>query len=163
MLSAQVRLMLPEYASGPQIMSRKNGHSILPDQASAVPFRRYGERVEFCLITTSSGRWAFPKGYIDAGESPEQTALKEALEEAGLHGRIVGTPLVGYRTGKNGNSKRVVALLMEVSVCDAQWEEAKLRQRRWVSQDEAQALLDRGALHACLEVAQDRLQLAKAS
>ena len=144
-------------------MSRKNGRPILPDQASAVPFRRYGERVEFCLITTSSGRWGFPKGYIDAGESPEQTALKEALEEAGLHGRIVGKPLVGYRTDKNGNSKRVVALLMEVSVCDDQWEEARVRRRRWVSQNEARELLDRGALQACLQVAQDRLQLAKAS
>ncbi len=144
-------------------MPRKNGHSISPDQASAVPFRRYGERVEFCLITTSAGRWGFPKGYIDSGESLEQTALKEALEEAGLHGRILGTPLVGYRTDKNGHSKKVVALLMEVSDCDDKWEEAKLRKRRWVSQDEAQELLNRGYLQACLEVAQDRLLHAEAS
>ncbi len=144
-------------------MPRKNGHSISPNQASAVPFRRYGEGVEFCLITTSAGRWGFPKGYIDRGESPEQTALKEALEEAGLHGRIVGTPLVCYRTNKNGRSKKVVALLMEVSDCDDQWDEVKLRQRRWVSQDEAQELLNRGYLQACLEVAQDRLRHAEAS
>ena len=138
-------------------MARTNGHPILPDQASAVPFRRDGEGVEFCLITTSAGRWGFPKGYIDAGESPEETALKEALEEAGLHGRIVGTPLVCYRTDKNGNSKKVVAMLMEVTRCDDQWDEARLRQRRWVSQHEAQRLLNQ-ALQACLEVAQDRLQ-----
>ena len=139
-------------------MPRTNGHPISPDQASAVPFRRFGEGVEFCLITTSAGRWGFPKGYIDAGESPEQTALKEALEEAGLHGRIVGTPLVCYRTDKNGDSKKVVAMLMEVTRCDDQWDEARLRQRRWVSQNEAQGLLNRESLQACLEVAQDRLQ-----
>ncbi len=144
-------------------MPRNNGHPILPDQASAVPFRRFGERVEFCVITTSAGRWGFPKGYIDAGESPEETALKEALEEAGLHGQILGTPLVCYKTDKNGNSKKVVALLMEVSRCDDQWDEARLRQRRWVSQDEARELLSRGPLQACLEVAEDRLHESKAS
>ena len=144
-------------------MSRKNGHPISPDQASAVPFRRHGNRVEFCLITTSSGRWGFPKGYIDAGESPEQAALKEALEEAGLHGRIVGAPLAYYRIDKNDNSKKVVALLMEVDACDDQWDEADLRERRWVSQDQAQRLLRIEALQACLEAAQDRLRLAEAS
>ncbi|NLF71453.1 MAG: NUDIX hydrolase [Candidatus Anammoximicrobium sp.] len=144
-------------------MARNNGSSISPNQASAVPFRRYGKRVEFCLITTSAGRWGFPKGYIDRGESPEQTALKEALEEAGLHGRIVGTPLVCYRTHTNGSSKKVVALLMEVSDCDDKWEEVKLRQRRWVSQAEAQALLEREYLQACLEVAQERIRRAEAS
>ena len=142
-------------------MPRKNGHPTLPNQASAVPFRRCGEHVEYCLITTSSGRWGFPKGYIDAGESPEQAALKEALEEAGLHGQIVGAPLVCYRSGKNGSTKRVVAWLMEVSDCDGQWAEASVRQRRWVSQDEARDLLDREALHACLEVAQDRVRLGR--
>jgi phosphohistidine phosphatase len=143
-------------------MPRKNGYFILPDQASAVPFRRFGERVEFCLITTSAGRWGFPKGHIDPGETPEQTALKEALEEAGLHGRIVGSPLVGYRADKNGQSKRVVALLMEVTRCDDQWDEAAVRQRRWVSRSEAQDLLNRDSLQTCLAVARERIPDAQA-
>jgi phosphohistidine phosphatase len=138
-------------------MPRKNVHTLLPDQASAVPFRRCGDRVEFCLITTSAGRWGFPKGFIDPGETPEQTALKEALEEAGLHGRIVGAPLVGYRTDKNGQSKRVVALLMEVTQCDDQWDEAAVRQRRWVSRSEAERLLNRDSLQTCLKVARERI------
>jgi phosphohistidine phosphatase len=137
-------------------MPQNNGCFILPDQASAVPFRRFGERIEFCLITTSAGRWGFPKGRIDPGETPEQTALKEALEEAGLHGRIVGAPLLGYRTDKNGESKRVVALLMEVTCCDDQWEEA-VRQRRWVSRSEAFDLLNRDSLQVCLDLARERI------
>ena len=35
-------------------------------------------------------------------------------------------------------------MLMEVTRCDDQWDEARLRQRRWVSQNEAQGLLNRG-------------------
>jgi len=75
----------------------------------------------------------------------------------------VGTPLAYYRIDKNGNSKKVVALLMEVDACDDQWDEADLRERRWVSQDQAQRLLGLEALQACLEAAQDRLRLAEAS
>ena len=36
------------------------------------------------------GLWALPKGQIDAGESGEQTALREITEETGLSGRSLG-------------------------------------------------------------------------
>ena len=35
------------------------------------------------------GVWALPKGRIDAGESPEQTAVREVHEETGVRGRLV--------------------------------------------------------------------------
>ena len=35
------------------------------------------------------GLWALPKGRIDAGESPEQTAVREVHEETGVRGRLV--------------------------------------------------------------------------
>ena len=36
------------------------------------------------------GVWALPKGLIDPGEKPEQTALREVAEETGAHGRSAG-------------------------------------------------------------------------
>ena len=63
-------------------------HFAVFDQASAVPCRWAGSSLEFCLITTSSGRWGFPKGYIDPGETEEQTALKVAIDEVCLHGDV---------------------------------------------------------------------------
>ena len=110
-------------------------------QASAVPFRRAGERAsEFCLITSiSSGRWGFPKGLIDPGETPIEAGLKEAHEEAGLHGQILGEPLGEYQYAKWGSMLSVTAYLMEVSRADAQWLEADRRQRQWVSAESAAA------------------------
>ncbi len=35
------------------------------------------------------GVWALPKGNLDAGESPEQTAVREVREETGVSGRLV--------------------------------------------------------------------------
>ncbi len=36
------------------------------------------------------GLWALPKGLIDRGERPEQTAVREAREEAGVEAELVG-------------------------------------------------------------------------
>lgn len=33
--------------------------------------------------------WSLPKGHVEEGETPEQAALREVLEETGLVGRIV--------------------------------------------------------------------------
>jgi 8-oxo-dGTP pyrophosphatase MutT (NUDIX family) len=35
------------------------------------------------------GTWALPKGNIDAGEKPAETALREVWEETGVHGSLV--------------------------------------------------------------------------
>src|SRR5699024_10593220 len=33
--------------------------------------------------------WSLPKGHIEAGETPEQTAVREVAEETGIFGRVV--------------------------------------------------------------------------
>jgi 8-oxo-dGTP pyrophosphatase MutT (NUDIX family) len=35
------------------------------------------------------GTWALPKGNLDEGEKPPETALREVWEETGVHGRLV--------------------------------------------------------------------------
>ena len=34
------------------------------------------------------GVWALPKGLVDSGEKPEETALREGFEETGIRGRL---------------------------------------------------------------------------
>lgn len=128
-------------------------------QASAVPYRVAGKEIEICLITSiSSGRWGFPKGLIDPGETAPETALKEAYEEAGLRGRIVGAPLGEYRYAKWGSMLTVTTYLMEVTHAETAWLEADRRQRRWASPDEAGRMLDRRHLARLLDAALERLR-----
>jgi 8-oxo-dGTP diphosphatase len=59
--------------------------------SGGVIFRRRGGGVEIAMIAVKGGAaWCLPKGMVDRGESPEETALREVWEETGLSGRIVG-------------------------------------------------------------------------
>ena len=82
--------------------------------------------------------WALPKGIIDAGERPEETALREVGEETGVEGRlvtklgdvryvytwagervfkVVSFYLVRYSSGRLG----AIAPEMRVEVEEARW------------------------------------------
>lgn len=122
-----------------------------------MPFRRFGNDVELCLITSNSGKWIFPKGLIEVGRTSVEAALQEAFEEAGLHGRILGEPLGSYALAKNGTSYAVEVLLMEVTRCDTRWPEAGLRKRRWVAPSHAKQLLARKELRRQVDLALERI------
>jgi 8-oxo-dGTP pyrophosphatase MutT (NUDIX family) len=79
---------------------------------AAVPVRpRAAGGLEFLLVRTRSGeRWTFPKGGCESGEAPAEAAAREALEEAGATGRVVGEPIGSYRYGDD----RVTAFLLLV-------------------------------------------------
>lgn len=51
---------------------------------------RHGEPM-FLLVRASRAphHWVLPKGHIEAGETPEQTAEREVLEEAGVDAEVV--------------------------------------------------------------------------
>jgi len=128
-------------------------------QACAVPYRRRNGRIELCVITSSSGtRWGFPKGIIEPGETPDQTALKEAWEEAGIGGLIEGPPLGSYTYRKWGAVLEVTGLLMRVSSAEEDWPEADLRHRRWCAADEAASLIDRPDVRRLLCAAVERIR-----
>lgn len=128
------------------------------EQAGAIPYRRCGDRLEFCLITSSSGkRWGFPKGIIDPDETFVETALKEAEEEAGLLGHVVGEPLGSYQYHKWDTSLTVIVVLMEVAHSRDDWPEAYVRRRRWVTAEQARELLSQPALQELLDAAVERL------
>lgn len=42
------------------------------------------------LLRKINGDWVLPKGKIEEGETPDQTAVREVFEETGIHAEIVG-------------------------------------------------------------------------
>ena len=60
--------------------------------AGGVLVRTVGGRPHVAAIRPQgkpAGTWVLPKGNIDAGETPAETALREVLEETGVEGRLV--------------------------------------------------------------------------
>ena len=57
--------------------------------AGGVVFRIAEGRPHFLLIRDSYRNWGFPKGHLEAGERPEDAALREVAEETGLGDLIV--------------------------------------------------------------------------
>jgi 8-oxo-dGTP pyrophosphatase MutT (NUDIX family) len=127
-------------------------------QAGTIPYRMLPSRIEYCLVTSArTGRWGFPKGVIDPGETSEDTALKESWEEAGLHGQLMDQPLGSYAYRKWQRSLSVEVYLMHVTDEAAVWPEATSRQRKWMTFAEAWQQIERAALRLLLEQAHDRL------
>ncbi len=44
---------------------------------------------EVLLLRDRNGYWVFPKGHVEPGETPEQTAVREVAEETGISARVV--------------------------------------------------------------------------
>ena len=57
----------------------------MPREISAgmILFRRTPEP-HYLLLHYESGHWDFPKGHIESGEDPEETAKRELQEETGI-------------------------------------------------------------------------------
>ncbi len=107
---------------------------------AAVPVRaRPAGGIEFLLVRTSnSERWTFPKGGCDAGETLAEAAAREAVEESGAVGRVVGEVLGEYRYGDD-----VVTALLLVVESAGKPEEAG-RKPTWFGFEAARSRLAEG-------------------
>jgi 8-oxo-dGTP pyrophosphatase MutT (NUDIX family) len=131
--------------------SQLNARWILPaatpdermvQQAAAIPFCRRDDGVYLCLIRRRDSKyWGIPKGFVDPGDTREETALNEAWEEAGLRGELVGEAIGTYQYVKFRSKLTVAVYVMEVHAEEADWQESRLRQRQWHPLDEALTLL----------------------
>lgn len=123
-------------------------------QHGALPFvigRRGGIRI---LLVTSRGRreWIIPKGWPIHGLTASATAEREAFEEAGVIGSIVGDQPVGsYRYEKRWTARKVIrcevsVFLLAVERQLRKWPEKSERNTRWFAPEDAAKVVATGGL-----------------
>lgn len=65
------------------------------------------------LVRYRSGAWAFPKGHVEAGETSEQTAVREVQEEGGVSAEIVARLAATRYTNDRGVSREIDWFVMQ--------------------------------------------------
>lgn len=111
-------------------------------QYAALPYR-VTDRVEVLLLTSrETGRWVLPKGWPMAGKTPRQAAKREALEEAGVVGRVGKRPVGAFHYDKRLTRGGLVAcrVLVYPLAFERQrkrWPEQNQRTVAWFTPEEA--------------------------
>jgi phosphohistidine phosphatase len=129
-------------------------------QSSVIPYRLHNGKPQFMIIRSSQDKhWVVPKGIVDPGYSPQDSAAKEAMEEAGIEGIVAEEALGSYAYNKWGAQCTVSVYPMEVThvIPEQEWQEQH-RGRRWVSAAEATTLLKQTALYPMIAILIDRLE-----
>jgi 8-oxo-dGTP pyrophosphatase MutT (NUDIX family) len=111
------------------------------------------------------GTWALPKGNLDPGESPAETAVREVLEETGIHSRLVEKlGDVRYTYTRRGGLRvfKVVSFFLlragrgRIGEIDSAMR-VEVAEARWLPLDEAPRLLSYGGEREMAAKARDRL------
>jgi len=134
--------------------------------AGGVVFQRTAGTVMVVLIAVGENRrWQLPKGLVNRGEDPAQTALREVREETGLESALL-EPIdqikYWYFGGNEGQRirfhKTVHFYLMRFLAGTTADHDQEVEEARWVGIDEARALLAFKSERAILEKARRRIQ-----
>jgi 8-oxo-dGTP pyrophosphatase MutT (NUDIX family) len=125
--------------------------------AGGVVHRTFDGRLELALVHRRSPvLWALPKGTPDAGETLEETALRETREETGLEVEIerqLRSIRYFFVRGSTRFHKTVHFYLMRASGGSTDAHDAEFDEVRWVDLDEALALLSHATERAVVEEA----------
>jgi 8-oxo-dGTP pyrophosphatase MutT (NUDIX family) len=132
-------------------------------ESGVLAFRREGNGETMVLLISKrhSKKWGIPKGRIPPHQSFQESAAREAFEEAGVIGGISPSPVGMFRAEKSTANPLVAQIievwvyLLEVTEALPRWPERGKRAIRWVSCEVAARQLREPVLtHLCHRLAQ---------
>lgn len=112
-------------------------------QFAALPFKiENGETLVMLITSRETRRWIIPKGRPEKKLKPYEVAAREAMEEAGLIGKVATETYAAFKSEKRLASGRVRECIVRVHLFEVlreldDWPEKKQRERRWMTPGEA--------------------------
>lgn len=128
-------------------------------QSAVIPWRLRNGKPEILVIASSKNKHrVVPKGIREPGLTPQESAASEALEEAGVEGRVGNDPLGSYTVEKWGATCTVEVFPMEVTrvLPESEWEE-RHRGREWLAPQQARNCLKQADLRPMIDTLVSRL------
>jgi 8-oxo-dGTP pyrophosphatase MutT (NUDIX family) len=131
-----------------------------PTHGGAVVFRLTRDGPRYLLVEASGtrGRWVFPKGHIEKGETAADTALREVSEEAGVR----ASPIQRMRRVEQKQDGKSISIVYFLMAHAGRARPLDKRSVRWLAFDEAFEALDRPQNRRLLRSADRMVSLATA-
>ena len=108
-----------------------------------VVFKNENNKLEVLLVHHNLGHWGMPKGHVELGETEEETAFRETLEETNVKARIInGFRKVITYSPKELVIKDVVFFVGEVLEDNLIPQTIEVNETKWVDVLEALLLID---------------------
>ncbi len=109
----------------------------------AVVFRDIKGEVRYLLIKNRrSAHWGFPKGHIEPGETKHQTAVREVLEETGIHVKLIdGFESVSKYRIQNKIEKTVSIFVGTTTDTSTSIQPEEIEDYIWLTYDRALSIL----------------------
>jgi 8-oxo-dGTP pyrophosphatase MutT (NUDIX family) len=118
-----------------------------------LPYRRLANgKVEFLVVSTTGGKWIFPKGNLIKRLGPAKTAQWEAFEEAGITGDIKDSL---YSCKSKG--KTFFFYPLKVRQLFSHWPESNFRTRKWIRPRDGKKYLSRKPLRRLMRSASSKV------
>lgn len=123
--------------------------SLFRKSCGVIPFRWNGEEKEYLLLLQTNQSRSFPKGHMEAGETEEQTALRELFEETGLGARLVPNQKAVFEYDILPHTRKQVVLFLGEAQGIVLPQETEITNYRWVKADELMEFLHPDTYEAC--------------
>ena len=127
-------------------------------QSGVLAYRITSQQTQILLITTRKGRWTIPKGIVEAGMTPAESAANEAYEEAGVRGRLIEKSIGRFQYPKWGGTCRVEVFLLEAAELLESWPEGEFRRRQWTAVPAAADMVKFDQLGDLIRTADDHIR-----
>jgi 8-oxo-dGTP pyrophosphatase MutT (NUDIX family) len=110
-----------------------------------------GKTLVLLVTSRETGRWMLPKGWAKKRLSAGELTAKEAYEEAGIEGQVIGGRIGSYTYLKQLPGKRTIeckvdVFPMRVARLLDEWPENKQRRREWFTLAQAAQQVEEGQL-----------------
>ena len=124
-------------------------------QYGVLPWRRDTELQILLVTSRDTGRWVIPKGWPMKGRKPHEAAAREAIEEAGVNGKIAKRPIGAYAYVKFLADSADIPCVVDVFPLQVErqrkrWPEQHQRTTRWFTADEASDAVQEPELQALI-------------